>query len=233
MKKKVFAVLGVLLVLIVGVIVYFVVSDLNQEEKLKNELEEINRLVDSESINMNEINEKLERIVTDGDYAVVERAFKDYLKDNFDNVMEITSLLNDERITKLLTVENYKNDGKEFLETKSYILSTREQLRNCKDKYIEFFTEDKIMSYINDKGLDSYYIDLYKDEFVGDIENDDSDQIVEGAIDELILLLDRTELVINFLSSNQDDWQIENDHIVFSSDSLSNEYDSLLEQVVS
>lgn len=233
MKKKVFAVLGVLLVLIVGVIVYFVVSDLNQEEKLKNELEEINRLVDSESINMNEINEKLERIVTDGDYAVVERAFKDYLKDNFDNVMEITSLLNDERITKLLTVENYKNDGKEFLETKSYILSTREQLRNCKDKYIEFFTEDKIMSYINDKGLDSYYIDLYKDEFVGDIENDDSDQIIEGAIDELILLLDRTELVINFLSSNQDDWQIENDHIVFSSDSLSNEYDSLLEQVVS
>lgn len=233
MKKKVFAVLGVLLVLIVGVIVYFVLSDLNQEEKLKNELEEINRLVDSESINMKEINEKLERIVTDGDYAVVERAFKDYLKDNFDNVMEITSLLNDERITKLLTVENYKNDGKEFLETKSYILSTREQLRNCKDKYIEFFTEDKIMSYINDKGLDSYYIDLYKDEFVGDIENDDSDQIVEGAIDELILLLDRTELVINFLSSNQDDWQIENDHIVFSSDSLSNEYDSLLEQVVS
>lgn len=233
MKKKVFAVLGVLLVLIVGVIVYFVLSDLNQEEKLKNELEEINRLVDSESINMKEINEKLERIVTDGDYAVVERAFKDYLKDNFDNVMEITSLLNDERITKLLTVENYKNDGKEFLETKSYILSTREQLRNCKDKYIEFFTEDKIMSYINDKGLDSYYIDLYKDEFVGDIENDDSDQIVEGAIDELILLLDRTELVINFLSSNQDDWQIENDHIVFSSNSLSNEYDSLLDQVVS
>ncbi len=233
MKKKVFAVLGVLLVLIVGVIVYFVLSDLNQEEKLKNELEEINRLVDSESINMKEINEKLERIVTDGDYAVVERAFKDYLKDNFDNVMEITSLLNDERVTKLLTVENYKNDGKEFLETKSYILSTREQLRNCKDKYIEFFTEDKIMSYINDKGLDSYYIDLYKDEFVGDIENDDSDQIVEGAIDELILLLDRTELVINFLSSNQDDWQIENDHIVFSSDSLSNEYDSLLDQVVS
>ena len=136
-------------------------------------------------------------------------------------------------IIKARKKNDFIGDGKEFLETKSYILSTREQLRNCKDKYIEFFTEDKIMSYINDKGLDSYYIDLYKDEFVGDIENDDSDQIVEGAIDELILLLDRTELVINFLSSNQDDWQIENDHIVFSSDSLSNEYDSLLEQVVS
>ena len=160
MKKKIIIIVAIIIVAILAIMGYFIFSDLKQEENLKTELSEISDLTNAETIDIDAINERLDRIITTGDYAVVEDAFKTYLRENFDNILKITEILNDERITTLLTVENYKEDGKEFTESKNYIVTTRNELERCKAKYAEFLTEEKAMSYINDNGLDSYYTDL-------------------------------------------------------------------------
>ena len=227
MKKKILIIVAIIIVAILAIMGYFIFSDLKQEENLKTELSEISDLTNAETIDTDAINERLDRIVTTGDYAVVEEAFKTYLRENFDNSIQIAKILNDERITNLLTVENYKEDGKEFTESKNYIVTTRNELESCKAKYAEFLTEEKAMSYINDKGLDSYYTDLYKQEFVGDIESS-NDGVVESSIDEIIAILNTSEKILNLLSENQNDWEIEGENIVFSNDSLSNEYDELI-----
>lgn len=229
MKKKVLIAVLIIIVIALVVIGYFVFSDMMQEDKLKTELSEIYQLTNAETIDMDAINERLNRTITKGDYAVVEEAFKTYLKDNFDNSIEIANILNDEKITSLLTVENYKEDGKDFTESKNYITTTRTTLENCKEKYTEFLTEEKAMSYINDKGLDSYYTDLYKEEFVGDMETSESDGIVESSIDEVISILNTSEEILNLLSENQDSWEIDGEIIVFSSESLSDEYNELVD----
>ena len=229
MKKKVLIAVLIIIVIALVVMGYFVFSDMMQEDKLKTELSEIYQLTNAETIDMDAINERLNRTITKGDYAVVEESFKIYLKDNFDNSIEIANILNDEKITSLLTVENYKEDGKDFTESKSYITATRTTLENCKEKYTEFLTEEKAMSYINDKGLDSYYTDLYKEEFVGDIETAESDGIVESSIDEVISILNTSEEILNLLSENKDSWEIDGEIIVFSSESLSDEYNELVD----
>ena len=147
----------------------------------------------------------------------------------FNNSIEIANILNDEKLTPLLTVENDKEDGKDFTESKNYITTTKATLENCKEKYTEFLTEEKAMSYINDKGLDSYYTDLYKEEFIGDMETAESDGIVEKSIDEVISILNTSEEILNLLSENKDSWEINEDTIVFSSESLSNEYNELID----
>ena len=133
-----------------------------------------------------------------------------------------------------MTPENYLNDGKDFIKTKEYITTTKTNLEKYKQSYIEFFTEEKAMSYINDKGLDDYYIDLYKDSYVGDIENESSEDIkvVEESIDDIIEILNVSEEVINFLIENKDSWNIDDNNIVFSNDELSNKYDSLLDKLM-
>ncbi len=229
MKKKVLIAVLIIIVIALVVMGYFVFSDMMQEDKLKTELSEIYQLTSAETIDMDAINERLNRTITKGDYAVVEESFKSYLKDNFDNSIEIANILNDEKITSLLTVENYKEDGKDFTESKSYITATRTTLENCKEKYTEFLTEEKAMSYINDKGLDSYYTDLYKEEFVGDMETSESDGIVESSIDEVISILNTSEEILNLLSENKDSWEIDGEIIVFSSESLSDEYNELVD----
>lgn len=230
MKKKIIIAVVVIVALIIGVLGYMVISDMGQEEKLKTELSEINDLANAENIDMDEINKRLDRTVTTGDYAKVEDAFKSYLRDNFDNSIEIANLINDERITTLLTADNYKTDGKEFTESKSFILTTKQKLEECKEKYSEYMTKEKAMSYIEDKGLDSYYVDLYEQEYVGDMESV-KDTTVEDSIDEIISLLDTSEKVLNLLSNNQDTWNVEGDNIVFSNDSIRNQYDELINSI--
>ena len=228
MKKKILIVLLIIIVIALVGVGYFVFTDMMQEDKLKTELSELNDLVNAENIDMDAINEKLDRRITTGDYEKVEDAYKSYLRDNFDNSIQIPNILNDEKITTLLTVENYESDGKDFTESKEYITNTRETLEECKAKYTEFLTEEKAMSYINDKGLDSYYTDLYKNEFIGDMSSASQDTTVQDSIDEVIGILNTTEEVLNLLSENQDSWKIDGENISFNSESLSNQYDKLI-----
>lgn len=228
MKKKILIVLLIIIVIALVGVGYFVFSDMQQEDKLKTELSELNDLVNAENIDMDAVNEKLDKRITTGDYEKVEDAYKSYLRDNFDNSIQIANILNDEKITTLLTVENYESDGKDFTESKEYITNTRETLEECKAKYTEFLTEEKAMSYINDKGLDSYYTDLYKNEFIGDMSSASQDTTVQDSIDEVIGILNTTEEVLNLLSENQDSWKIDGENISFNSESLSNQYDELI-----
>lgn len=228
MKKKILIILLIVIVIALIGVGYFVFTDMGQEEKLKTELSELDQLVNAENINMDEVNNRLNRIVTTGDYAVVEEAFKSYLKENFDNSIEIANILNNEKMTTLLTVENYQNDGKDFAESKEYITNAKVTLEDCKNKYTEFLTEEKAMSYINDKGLDSYYIDLYKNEIVGDMSSASQDTTVQDSIDEVIEILNTSEEVLNLLSENQESWEIDGENIVFDSESLSNQYNELI-----
>ena len=228
MKKKVLIVLLIIIVIALVGVGYFVFTDMQQEEKLKTELSELNDLVNAENIDMDAINDRLDRRITTGDYEKVEDAYKSYIRDNFDNSIQIANILNDEKITTLLTVENYESDGKDFTESKEYITNTRTTLEECKNKYTEFLTEEKAMSYINDKGLDSYYTDLYKNEFIGDMSLASKDTTIQDSIDEVITILNTSEKVLNLLSENQNNWEIDGENISFNRESLSNEYDSLI-----
>ena len=231
MKKKIFIGIGIIVAIIVAIIAFMVVSDLKQESKLKEEMAYIDELVNKENVDKDEVNKVLERTTTKKDYQVVEKAYKNYLKDCFDNMLKIADILQDERITKSLTAENYKEDGPNFTQTKEYLLKTKSQLEEYKTKYAEFFTEEKAMSYINDKGLDSYYTDLYKNEIIGDIEKEVEDKTVENSINDIIVMLHTSEDVINFLSTNRNSWSIEDDNIVFTKDSLANKYDELISRL--
>lgn len=231
MKKKILIGVGVLLVLIIGVIGYTVVNDLKQEEKLKNELEELSALVNEENIDVDKVKEMLNRTVTTGDYKVVETSFKEYLSDAFDSVFQMLDILNSDRLVSILTTANYQNDGPNFMETKAYIAETKTKLEELKNSYYAFLTEEKAMSYIENKGLDSYYVDLYRDEYVGDMENVNKDKTVEDSINQIIELLNVSEEVINFLSENSNSWHIEDTVIVFDTDELSNRYTELINKI--
>ncbi len=232
MKKKIIIVLGVIIGIFLVLVAYFFFFDMNQENQLKAEITELEELVNAKNIDIEAVNQKLNETVAKDDYAKVEKAFKAYLKDSFDNSIAITEILNDARLTNILTVENYQKDGKEFTQTKQYIAETKQELEERKKKYTEHLTEEKAISYINDKGLDSYYVEFYKRELVGEMSDVKQDKTVENSIDEILSLLDSSEKVIQFLASHPNDWNIEGETIAFSNPTLKSDYDQLIAQVV-
>ena len=44
MKKKILIIVGIIILIVIGVIAYFVITDLQQEDKLTAELQEISHL---------------------------------------------------------------------------------------------------------------------------------------------------------------------------------------------
>lgn len=143
-------------------------------------------------------------------------------------MIDLVTVLNDERITNILTVDNYVNDGKEFLTTRKYIKDTKEKLITGRDSYYELFTEEKVMTYLDGLTIDDYYRDFYRNEIIGDIENEKNDKTVEKAINQIIDMLDDSEKIINFLVENKNAWEVEGDTIVFDTNELVDQYNNLL-----
>ena len=231
MKKRILKIIGILIGILLIIIVGIAIWGIVQENKLEKELTKISELVNQENIDLDSVYEVLNQTVTKGDYAKVEKAFKNYLKDNFDTTIKISEILNDEQLLNVLTAENYLNDGKDFLATKEYIEQTRINLTQYQNDYNEFFTEEKAKSYINKQELDEYYVDLYMEQYVGDIETDNDSDVVDESIDEILNILNIYEEVINLLANNKDEWQIIDENIVFDDTELSNEYEELVNKL--
>ena len=232
MKKKMIITIIIIALVLLGGLGYAVFQDLNQEKKLNVEIEELDGLLNfEENMDTSEIEKRLDRVVTKNDYAIVEIAYKQYVSDFYNNAIEITNILNDGRISNSLTAQNYKKDGPEFTETKEYLSATKEKLETCKQKYYDLLTDEKIMSYIDGKDLDDYYVDYYKQEVVGNLEEEKNDKTIETSLNDIIDLLNNSQKVIDFLAENKGKWKVEDEKITFIKDSLYEDYNNLITAV--
>lgn len=218
-----------LVVLIAGAVGYFFVNDVAQKSKIVEEFKQISELTNSENLDIEKINEKTSNLVTTGKYANVERAAKNYAHDLFNTAAELKTMLEDEKMAKLLTASNYQEDGPEFVETKKYLSETKQKLEEGKTQMLGYLEEGKINSYIEEETKDSYCTELYRQLLAEDIEMPESEKKqLETSIDKVISMLEIEEEVINFLVENKDSWQVQGEQIVFNSNSLVIKYNSFL-----
>lgn len=230
-KKIVFIVIGIIILVLLGIFGYMVVDEMNQTNKLIIEVGEVSQMFNQTSLDYEIIEQKLSTNVSKGDYLVVEKAVKQYLSDALASMKELQSVVDDDRITTLLTIDNYAEDGPDFVNTKEYIQNTRTALENLKNEFISYTTQEKMDEYISDKGLDEYYIELYNELMGGDEIMQADIEELESSLDSIINMLNNTEVVIDFLIENKDSWQLQGENIVFFSNDLVNEYNELTSNI--
>lgn len=186
---------------------------------------------DIQTIDVEEFNQKTDTIVTTGNYAIVEQAVKQYIKDSINYTLEINSLLQDDTMANLVTAENYQADGPDFIETTTYITESKAKLEEAKNEFSNMFTEEKIMSYIDGKVDNEKFIDLYKEVAIGNqtelIPQEELDT-VKSSLDNIINILDIEQEMINLLKDNSGKWQIQNDMVMFDSNNLLIKYNALV-----
>ena len=227
--KKILIAVGVVVALIVLLLTIIIIKDLNQEEKLRQELNEIDSLINFDEFDYDKVNERLGKTISSGDYLVVEKAAKKYLKDTIDITLNYVNLVSDEQFSNVLTLENYQEDGPNFINTKLYIKETKEQIEDNKNKILNQFNNETVLSYIENKNLDSYYIDFYKSlAFSSEAEITKNKQEIEQNINVVIDTLNVYDEVINFLIYNKNNWTIEGEYIVFSNEEIHEQYNQLL-----
>lgn len=230
-KKIVFIVIGIIILVLLGIFGYMVADEMNQTNKLIIEVGEVSQMFNQTSLDYEIIEQKLSTNVSKGDYLVVEKAVKQYLSDALASMKELQSVVDDDRITTLLTIDNYAEDGPDFVNTKEYIQNTRTALENLKNEFISYTTQEKMDEYISDKGLDEYYIELYNELMGGDEIMQADIEELESSLDSIINMLNNTEVVIDFLIENKDSWELQGENIVFFSNDLVNEYNELTSNI--
>lgn len=232
MKKAIVGVIiAIVLVAVVGIGI-LVVNDFRQEDILRQEMLEFENLTRAENIDLDQIDQKIREIKTTGDYGVLEKAMKDYLADVVNASVSIANVLNDERIVNALTPENYLEDGPDFVQTKQFLEEAKGEIEQYKEEVLILLTNEGAMSYIEDKNLDQYYIDLYKEIALSeDTAIEENNAELETSLDEAMRILDIETQIINFLSENKDGWEIQEENIIFNSQTLQNQYNEYINQI--
>lgn len=224
MKKKMIVIVAILALIIVGVIGYFATLDLKQGVILRKEVDTIGKSdITKDEIDMT--------IKTKGDYAVVEKTIKEYLNNYSINIKEAMNIMQDEKMAEILTADNYKNDGPEFTNSKEYISKAKTDFNEKINLLINMTSEERMMQEIENKNLDSNFVELYRELMLGDEMEEDLKQMVnslEEASTTINNILDTQEKVIDLLINNKGKWEVQGNQIQFSTQKLVNEYNNLI-----
>ena len=233
MKKrtKILIIVGVIILIIIAGILYLVALDEKQNELLTEELAKIEEYAQTGNMDNEELQAILNRTVTTGDYAKIETACKQYLTDILAQQEKIKQILEDEKLTKILSAENYQVDGPEFVSTKEYITTTRTNLNKYTEELTQLISEEKILSYAENQGMDSTDIEIYRQELTGQINEEESKNELKSSVSEITKILDIAEKVIDFLIQNKTHWVVEEENIIFDNQQLSDKYNTFISEL--
>lgn len=237
MKKstKIIIAIIIIVLIIVAIIGFLVIKDLKQEKNLEAELDELLSSMDTYPLKYDELETKLNRTITTGSYKEVENSVKAYIGSFISSIKSLDGLFDSDDIINAVSAENYKTDGPDFVKTKKNLSTASEELDKISEDLIAFFTEEKAMSFIKDKNLDNYYIDLYKKYTVADNESSseiaDTKKELTDSLNDFKKLINQEQEIIDFLVKNKRSWKIENDEIVFYSQTLVDKYNNLINEI--
>lgn len=233
-KKKVIITVVVIVILILLVVGGFVFYHGNQIGKL---IAEVNKLAEIEMINEDGTlkEEPIDmQIKTNGSYAVVEKTFKNYMNEIVTDTQELVNTLDQEKIMNLVSIDNMKEDGPDFTKSKEEITTMKNAISSYVTKMETLANEENLLSRIDDKDVGEYYKELYRQLAI----DEESGANLKDTIDELktneevaVQALNDLESIFNFLSDNKDEWQIEEEQIVFTTQGAYEEYSNLMKSL--
>ena len=224
-------VIGIIMVIILSValICISVFVDFKEEKKLNEEIKSINEIMTDKHFNQKSFDKHINRTVSNGEYKVIEKAYKNFLKDNQETIDKITEFFQNSKSSTLLSFENIKNDGKEFTKSLEMLDNDKQTLQKLQNEYKKLNTKENVMSYIKGKDWSDYYVTYYKNKIANNVAKTKSEKILNQRINENIKLIDKSKTVLEFLAKNKNSWQTDDKTIYFYTDELTNEYNKLLE----
>ena len=148
---------------------FLVIRDATSINKLKKEINELTKL----DVTKDRFNRKIQ---TSGKYALVEESIKDYLDGYAIEIQEISKTMHDPKLSKVLSYDNYLEDGPDFKNSIAYLEESRESFNDQMDSLLYDLEEEQIRNHIYERTDDNYYVALYQDLMFDDSMKDELDQ---------------------------------------------------------
>lgn len=230
-NKKMTIAIIILIILIIAIVGFnFAFSEFNNKQT--NILtEETNKILQSDITKENiDFNIKTER-----NYAVVEKAIKEYiseLKNIYKEISEIDENINPNNI---FSAQNMHD--KELKAIDEIITDYNDKIQETTDELEDLLKEDKIKENITKREISQrkeYYINLYNTIMFSDVMKTQYRNLESEIKTEKSKLTDKVkqiEKTNEFLKNNSDSWTIKNDKIQFTNLIRMTEYYNLLNKL--
>lgn len=218
--KKVFKICMILLIVILlavlGIIQFRQVSILQKEV---NDIRSMN--VSEDSIDM--------KLRTDEGFASVEKTIKEYMNEYVTKLKEITSVLEDETFTAMLTEGNIQSDGPYFRNSKAWFREKRELVDSDFERLTELTAPVSVTQAIQDSGISGIYAKLCE-HYLTTLQTEfmHTSKEFEDACQQLNEKLDETENILDFLIENKEQWNCESGKLTFETSELMDAYNDLV-----
>ena len=226
-NKKFFIIFCFILIDVFLVVGFLVIRDSVSFNELKKEVNELSKL----DVTKDRYNRKIK---SHGDYAVVEKAIKDYMDGYAVDIQYLSKMMNDERLSSILSYSNYEKDGVEFKESLSYLEKSKKEYNEKIDKLIANLDDENIDNYIYTKIDDTYYISLYHElmfetQMIDNLRK--TRTLLEESREKMNLIYDTCIETLSYLSLYNDKWKLENEEIKFQTEDMYNYYIGLISKV--
>ena len=230
-NKRVVIAIIVMIILIVGIIggAYFFSGFTNKQTKLLTD--ETNKIlqadITTENIDLD--------IKTSKNYAVVEKAIKEYVSELKNIYVEMDELNSGINPNNIFTADNMED--KDLSEVDDIINEYKEKSKNAVTELESLLTEEKIAENINKRNISTrkdYYIELYNTIMTSDNMKKQYNTLEEKIKDEKSKLSEKLKQIDNiseFLKKNSDAWTIKDGKIQFTNLNRMTEYYGLLNKL--
>ena len=215
-NKKFFIIFCFILIDVFLVVGFLVIRDSISFNELKREVIELSKL----DITKDRYNRKIK---SHGDYATVEKAIKDYMDEYAVDIQYLSKMMNDERLSTILSYSNYEKDGPEFKESLDYLEKSKKEYNEKIDKLIANLDEENIDNYIYTRINDEYYVSLYHElifetPMIDNLKN--TKTLLEESREKINLIYDTCIDTLNYLCLYNDKWKLEDGEIKFQTEDM-------------
>ena len=139
--------------------------------------------------------------------------------------------MHDPQLSKILSYDNYLEDGPDFKNSIAYLEESKEKFNDQIDALVYDLEEEQIMNHIYERTKDEYYVDLYHELMFDDDMRDglnESKELFQQTRSKMNNVYDVSLEVLNFLKTYNDSWELDNGEIKFKTNDLRNYYDTLI-----
>lgn len=223
-KKTILMILVIVAILVLIALGGFFGYQKYQEYLLSRETDKIGNLdILKDQVDM--------EVYTTGDYAVVEKTMKNYISNYGKISQQVITLIDDETLKNLLTVERIEQDGKEFHDTLTYLEKKKTDIENTMNQMITMTSDQEIMNAIKKEKVSVSYQNLYRkmmlDSDIATALKQEQNNLIDTK-EKTIAFIDNYIKIFEFLKENGSSYMVSDGQILFQNESLYQQYQSLV-----
>ena len=230
-NKRVIISIIVVIVLIVGIISITYMFSGFSKNQTKILTDETNKILQSD-ITTDNIDLDIK---TDKNYAIVEKAVKEYISDLKNIYVEINEMNTGINPNNIFSAQNMQD--KDLSKIDDIVKEYKEKSQSAIEELEQMLTEEKITENIENRNINKrkdYYKDLYTTIMLSDTMKSQYNKLEEKVKDEKSKLTEKVnqiDKISEFLKKNTDAWTIKDDKIQFINLNRMTEYYSLLNKL--